>query len=330
MTALRRTDRPLRLRLLLAGLLACALIAGYLVGAGRAAPIGHWRSDEGRTAYLEAYEAAFAEMPDPAEVRDIRTGFGIVRVCRFEGAGPARHPLMVLPGTASGAPVMADNLPSLLEIGDVYAMDLLGEPGRSVQERPLTSDADKAAWLAQVLAALPEEQFHLLGLSIGGWTVTNLALHHPERAASLILLDPVQTFDDIPAGTALRSIPAAFPWMPRSWRDSFSSYTAGGAPVEDVPVARMIEAGMKNYRMVQPSPARITPEQIGTLQMPVLAILAGQSVMHDPPTAERTARASLAEGRIEVLPEASHALNGEHPDEIAALTGEFLAEVEER
>lgn len=326
--SVRRLRRPRRRHLLIALLVVSALGTGYLLGATRAAPIGHWRSTEGRAAYLQAYEVAFSELPAPAETLDIRTDFGVVRVYRFEGTGDAEHPVVLLPGTASGSPVMADNIPSLLEGGDVYAMDLLGEPGRSIQDRPLTSDEDKAAWLHQTLAALPEEQFHVLGLSIGGWTATNLALHHPEHVASLTVLDPVQTFDDIPLGTALRSIPAAFPWMPRSWRDSFNSYTAGGAPVEDVPVARMIEAGMKNYRMAQPSPTRISPERLGTLEVPVLAILAGRSVMHDPATAEETARSALPDAHVEVFPDASHAINGEHPEEIAALVDEFVTEVE--
>lgn len=321
---------PRRRRLLLAGALVCALIAGFAFGSTKAAPVGHWRSAEGRAAYLEAYAAAFSALPQPAETHDVRTDYGVVRVYRFEGSGDSEHPLLLLPGTASGVPVLADNLPSLLEVGDVYAIDLLGEPGRSIQDRPITSDADKAAWLDQTLDALPEERFHVLGLSIGGWTATNLALHRDEHLASLITLDPIQTYDGLPLSTVLRSIPAAFPWMPKSWRDSFNSYTAGGAPVEDAPVARMIESGMQNYRMAQPQPTRITPEQLGTLEVPVLAVIAGRSVMHDPETAAETARSALPDGRVEVFPKASHAINGEYPQEIAALVADFVAEIEAR
>ncbi|APX34642.1 alpha/beta hydrolase [Brachybacterium sp. P6-10-X1] len=326
----RRPRRARRRRIVLVAALAGALLGGYALGSAKAAPIGHWRSTEGRAAYLEAYDTAFADLPEPADTHDVRTDYGVVRVYRFAGDGDAELPLVLLPGTASGMPVLADNLPSLLEVGDVYAMDLLGEPGRSIQDRPITSDADKAAWLHQALEALPEDRFHLLGLSIGGWTATNLALHHDEHLASLITLDAIQTYDDIPLGTVARSIPAAFPWMPKAWRDSFSSYTAGGASVEDVPVATMIESGMQNYRMAQPQPTRITPEQLATLEQPVLAILAGRSVMHDPEEAAATARSTLSDARVEVFPDASHAINGEYPEEIAALVDDFTTEVEAR
>lgn len=73
--------------------------------------------------------------------------------------------------------------------------------------------------------------------------------------------------------TVLRSIPVSFPFMPKRWRDDFNSWTADGAPVEDAPLARLIEAGMANYALKLPQPARIPKEALATLDMPVLAII---------------------------------------------------------
>ena len=290
-------------------------------------PVGHWDSAEGEERFFAAYEKAFESLPDPAESMDIRTDFGIVRVYRFVGTGDA-SPMMLLPGTASSTPIWADNLPSLLEIGDVYTLDLLGEPGRSVQSSPISGPEDEAEWLAQTIAALPEESVNLVGLSLGGWTAAILAIHHPERVRTLTLIDPVNTFDNIPLETVVRAIPATVPWFPRSGRDAFNSYMAGGAPVEDVPVADMIEAGMQHYSMKKPQPSQITEQQLSDLSMPVLAIIAGDSVIHDPPTAVARAKRVLgapagkgagSDSRIiRVYEDASHAVNGEYPDEIAA------------
>ena len=320
----RRPRRRRRLRIAFVVVAVLAVVAAFALRSP--SPVGHWDSAEGQDRYLAAYAEAFQDLPEPAQTRDVRTDYGMVRVYRFEGTGPAEDPMVLLPGTASGAPVLADNLPSLLELGDVYLIDLLGEPGRSIQERPITSAADQAAWLDQTLAAVAEDTVHLVGLSIGGWTAANLALHSPARIETLTLLDPVYVFDDMPLETIVRSIPAAFSWLPKSWRDSFSSYTAGGEPVQDVPVAQMIEAGMQHYRMKLPQPARISPEQLASLEMPVLAFIAGESVMHDPPTATATAEQALTHGTVRVYPEASHAINGEYPEEIAADIQAFLSE----
>jgi pimeloyl-ACP methyl ester carboxylesterase len=310
----------------IAALTVTVLVAGAAVIALRTpSPVGHWDGAEGFDRYLAAYEETFEDLPDPDEVHDVRTDYGVVRVYRFASTredgsdhdGTTEHdtssapvdPLVLLPGRSSGTPVWADNLPSLQDVGDVYAIDLLGEPGLSVQSRPIESDADQAAWLDQTLAQLPEDRFHLVGLSIGGWTAANLATHTTQHVAGLTLLDAPLVFDDLPLGTVLRTIPVAFTWAPRAWRDSFNSYTAGGAPVEDVPVA---------YRLRLPAPARIDEERLTGIDVPVLALIAGRSVMHDPAVAAATATRVMGAEQVHVYDDASHALNGEYPQEIAA------------
>ncbi|OZC72336.1 alpha/beta hydrolase [Rhodococcus sp. 06-462-5] len=287
-------------------------------------PVGHWNSAAGEDRFLAAYDRAFEDLPDPAETLDIRTDYGVVRVYRFEGTGTSTHPLLLLPGRSSATPVWAANLPGLLTIGDVYTVDLLGEPGRSIQERPITSDEDQATWLDQTLAALPTDKVHLVGLSIGGWTAANLALHDSTHLATLTLIDPAQTFADIPWGTAIRALPAAVPWLPKSWRDSFNSYTAGGAEVQDVPVADMIEAGMQGYSLKLPQPTRFAEDRLATLDVPVLAIIAGRSVMHDAQEAVATAERTLPDGTVRLYPDASHAVNGEYPERVRDDIADFV------
>jgi pimeloyl-ACP methyl ester carboxylesterase len=325
----RPTGRPrsrFRRALLVVALIVAAAVLAWLI-LRDTAPVGHFDSVGDKARYLGAYHEAMREMPEPERVLDVRTGYGIVRVYRYagpEGAGE-REPFLLLPGTRSGAPVFADNMPGLLAQRAVYALDLLGEPGMSVQDRPIETHADQARWLHEVLLALPEPGFHLLGLSIGGWTAANLAIHEPEKVASLILVEPVQTFAGLSTELLVRSLSASVSWFPKSWRDNFNSWSAGGAPVEDVPVARMIEAGMSSYTMKLPTPNLIGPERLRALEMPVLAIIAGDSPMHDSGAAARTARENLRHGTVKVYPGASHAINGEQPERIAADIEEFLA-----
>lgn len=293
-------------------------------------PVGHWNSRAGYEAFMADYDQAWLAMPVPDETMDVRTGFGFVRVYWFESTteSPTRYPFVLLPGRSAPSPIWADSMPSLLEVGDVYVLDLLGEPGLSVQEVPIENSADNAEWLGQVLAELPEEKFNLLGLSIGGWTATNMATHLPERVANLLLIDPVYTFGAIPAETAVRAIPAAVPWLPKSWRDSFASYTAGGAPVDDVPVARMIETAMSSYSITLPQPTLIPEEDLASLEMPVLAILAGRSVMHDSREAAEVAERALQNGTVVVYPDASHAVGSEEAVRISREIKAFVAERE--
>lgn len=326
----RRTKRRTAVIALVA---IAALTAGAAIALRTPSPVGHWDGAAGLEKYLEAYDTEFDQFPTPEDTLDVRTDFGIVRVYRFAGTGDAAQddqptaPLVLLPGRSSGSPVWTSNLPHLLPIGDVYALDLLGEPGKSVQERPITSDADQAAWLEQTLAGLSEDRFHLVGMSFGGWSAMNLARHSEEHLASITLLDSPYVFDGLPIGTIIRSIPVSLPWAPQAWSESFSEYTAGGAEVKDLPVARMIEAGMKHYRLKLPMPSRISEEEAADLGIPVLAFIAGRSVMHDPPTAVATAKHTLGDESVKVYPEASHAINGEYPEETAADLAEFIRDL---
>ena len=290
--------------------------------------IGRFTSGAAKERFMAAYDAAMLELPEPDETRDIRTSFGVVRAYYFEGADPNAAPLVLLPGRSSGAPVWADNLPSLLEVRSVWLLDLLGEPGMSIQDRPIDDDEDQAQWLDETLAQLSTTAVHLVGVSIGGWTAMNLATRNSNRIASVSLLDPVFVFADLSFEAILRSIPISLPWAPRSWRDDFNSWTAGGAPVEDVPVADMIEAGMQGYTLKLPAPSRIPERALVDLKVPVLAILAGASPMQTGADAAEFARRYLPAGHVRVYPDASHAINGEYPREIAADIAAFLEEVE--
>ncbi|MDI6105762.1 alpha/beta hydrolase [Actinoplanes sp. NEAU-A12] len=291
------------------------------------APVGYFTSAAGRDRFGSAYAEAMGAMPRPEATLDIRTGYGIVRVYRFAGAEPEKPPLLLLPGWGSASPVWADNLPSLLSLRTVYTVDLLGEPGASVQDRPIETSDDQANWLHETLTALPEPRLVLVGLSIGGWTAMNLAVRRPEKVAGTILLDPVFTFTAISTGAVIRTIPLAVRWAPRSWRDSFNSWTANGAPVEDVPVADMIESGMRDYVRRLPAPDRFSTRQLGEVRAPVLVIFAGATVMHDPVEGARVARESLPQATVLTYEGASHAVNGEAADRIATDAGRFLSTI---
>jgi pimeloyl-ACP methyl ester carboxylesterase len=308
-------------------------VLGALFGAQFicAPSVGHFTSAEGRSAYLDAYARAQAEGLAPDAALDIRTDWGVVRVWRFDNAettADGHHDsVLLLPGTSSGSPMWTDNLPSLTRHHTVYALDLLGEPGLSVQEQPLTDAADVAAWIAQVIEALPGPQ-HVMGHSLGGWMAMNLAVHEPQASASITLLDPVSTFTDLSFEMIARSIPASVPWFPKAWRDDFASWTANGAPVDDVPVAQMIEAGMQHYALAVPAPTRFTDEQLAKVEVPVLVIIAGASVVHNPAEAADAAAKKLTNATVLMYDGASHAINGEEAERIADDVDNFLSGVD--
>ena len=100
------------------------------------------------------------------------------------------------------------------------------------------------------------------------------------------------------------------------------SWISGGAPVDDsVPEAELLGAASVDFVLRAPMPKVFTDEQLRKIDVPVLALIAGRSVIHDAHRAAARARNLLPHGQVELWPEASHAINGEFPDEIAQRAG---------
>ena len=72
----------------------------------------------------------------------------------------------------------------------VYAIDIIGEPGKSSEARPLLAGANYTQWLVDVLDNLGIGKAALAGNSLGGWMSLSLATQFPKRVTALILIAP--------------------------------------------------------------------------------------------------------------------------------------------
>jgi pimeloyl-ACP methyl ester carboxylesterase len=166
-------------------------------------------------------------------------------------------------------------------------------------------------------------------VSSGGWTATNAAIRRPGRISSLMLLDPAMTFAPIPVKAIVASIAMFVPGVPNPVLRRVLSWIAGGAEVDDsLPEAALISAGSTDFMLRTPMPKLFTDDQLRSLEIPVLALIAGRSVMLDAARAAARARNLLPCGQVELWADASHAINGEYPAEIAERACQFWDEVD--
>ncbi|WP_260635102.1 alpha/beta fold hydrolase [Streptomyces angustmyceticus] len=287
--------------------------------------IGAFRDAEAFERFAGVYREAMDALPRPDEQRDVRTASGTVRVYRF-GTGE-RTPLVLMPGRQSCTPLWRANLPALMGSGrPVYAVDGLGEPGCSVQSAPLTSGAAQAAWIDETLGRLGLLRAHVLGVSIGGWLAVQVALHRPGRIASVTVLDPASTFAPLTWKMLVVSLGSVLPGMPEGLRNRLLGWISGGIDHADAHIeGRLIASGMRDFKVAFPPPARPGDGELRTLGTPLLALIAGRSIVHDPHRAASRAR-TLPAATVEVWPGASHAISGEYPERIAERVEAFLRE----
>lgn len=171
-------------------------------------------------------------------------------------------------------------------------------------------------------------QVHLLGVSIGGWLAAQVAIRQPGYLASATLLDPANTFAPLTWKMITVSLGSVLPGMPMAIRHRLLTWISGGArSSETVPEGRLITSAMRDFKVAQPMPQRPARAELEGIHVPVLALIAGRSLVHEAQRAAETAQV-IPGSQVEVWPEASHAINGQYPERIAHRVAEFTHEIE--
>lgn len=133
------------------------------------------------------YDRQVDQLPVLVEPRWVTTSAGRTHLLV---SGPKEAPpLIVLHGMNMNAAAMSVALSQLSAIRRVYAVDIIGMPGKSTGVRPTRKGSGYPLWLSEVVAALGIAYADFLGQSFGGWLVLKLAALMPSRIRRGVLLD---------------------------------------------------------------------------------------------------------------------------------------------
>ena len=177
-------------------------------------------------AYFAKYDALLRRWPVEVEPLDLRGRYGTTHV---NACGPAGAPAIVLMhGGRATSTVWYGVVGALAQAFRVYAIDAIGDAGRSVDDgEPLVGRAGLMRWLDETLDLLGVDSTAIVGHSLGAWTSMQYALHAPGRITRLALLDPTDCLSPTPLGYKLRAIPLFVGRAPDRWRRFFLWETQG-------------------------------------------------------------------------------------------------------
>ncbi|MFD9127496.1 alpha/beta fold hydrolase [Kitasatospora sp. NPDC059571] len=251
--------------------------------------------------FTAAYDAMLARWPEGTAELDVPTPYGTTRV---HALGPADGtPLVLLPGGGATGTVWYAEAAALGARHRVLAVDLPGEPGRSLPGgRPVRTPADLTAWLDALLDGLGADRVHLCGHSYGAWIALAYAVHAPGRVDRLALLDPTGCFAGFRPGYLLRALPLVLRPTPARARAHLARETAGAAAAADAQWQELyaLGAGLGGRPVVGRRP------DTAGLRLPVLVLLAERSGVHDVHRVAENARRALPQAEIATLAGASH------------------------
>ena len=246
----------------------------------------------------------------------------------YDETGPADAP----------AVVFSNSLGATVEMWDAQARALSGRyrvirydtrgHGRSPAVAAPLSVERLAADLGGLIAGLGIDRAHVVGLSLGGMTAQALAIHHPERVASLVLmataphLPPADGWDARAATVETQGLGAIADAVMSRW---FTPAMARSDPATLAHLRRrFLACDPAGYaaccRAIRDMDLRAV---LGRIAASTLVVAGADDPVTTVAMAEDLARAIPGAG-LEVVPEAAHLFVAERPQETNAILEAFL------
>ena len=286
---------------------------------------------EGRARYIAAYDAALAHWPAPHEALHLLTRLGSTHV--IASGPPDAPPLILLPSFAGTALAWRPNIAALIAHYRTYAVDVIGQPGKSLASRRIRGRRDYAGWLADLMDALGVTRAPIVGASFGGFLAVNQALLTPQRVERVVLIGPAGVFVGFSwkAALAMRTGPLRRR-IRRLLGDKRPPNAArvihrGTAPLhpEDAAWRTLMSVTMAESAQVSITAATVfTRAQLRSLRPPTLLLIGEHEQLYAPePTLER-ARARLPGLKGAVIKNADHIAAMAQPSEVNERVLEFL------
>ncbi len=272
-----------------------------------------FKSPKGEAEYMAAYDVMMHYWPMPYESIDIPGYYGCTHLV---ASGPIDAPaLVLLHGGRASLTMWARNVADLSQDYRVYAIDVMGQPSKSVPAQTFKTRDDLIPWFTGVLDALKISRASLVGQSYGGWFTLNYAIHMPERVNKIVLLSPAASFLPLNAQHALRG--ALMFFFPSRWAmKSFKRWETCQENLKnpenlafDHDKVEQMYLGFKYFRCQgEANPDIFSDTDLRSLQAPTLLLLGEQEVIYDPVASVERACKLIPHIEADLIPNASHDL----------------------
>lgn len=267
-----------------------------------------FRSLEGEVDYMAAYGSVLKEWPTGYEELYVRTRLGRTHI--VASGQIDRPPVILLHPSGAASMIWYRNVKPLGERFRVFAVDTIGEPGKSVLDNPIKASNQReqyAEWFADILDGLNISSAHVVGNSFGGFLALNAVITRPERILKTVLISPAASFTQmwswywhfVPAGLVGRLVRwdrillAPIDWI---WN---------GLPQDDkISRLRSITAtrGLQRHGF----PSVFDDSELQRIRKPILLLVGDREVIYDPKRVIEKARRLVDGLEAEIIPNGNH------------------------
>jgi pimeloyl-ACP methyl ester carboxylesterase len=261
-----------------------------------------YKTAAGEQTIMDIYDTVLARWPVPYAGITLPTQHGDTFI--IASGNETAPPLFLLHGSASNATAWIGDVEALSRHFRVFAIDTIGEPGRSAHNRPAWAGPAYADWLKDVLDGLHLEQAAVMGISQGGWTALKFATSYPQCISKLVLLAPGGVMQP-KASFYLLAIPLSL--FGRWGAERTNRIVFGKEPISKE-AQEIMNTIMTHFMARKDFQPLFTDEQLSCLTMPVLIIGGAEDALF--PTQKMAERLTtlLPQLTTLMLPDIGHVL----------------------
>ncbi|MBW1799836.1 MAG: alpha/beta hydrolase [Deltaproteobacteria bacterium] len=300
--------------------------------ANKGAPFNSFlfKRPEDEALYLRAYDAVFSSFHLKPEQIMVSTRFGLTHVNAF---GSKDSPnLVLLHGMGASSTMWAANIEALSRHFRVYALDTIGDLGKSRCEGRLREGRDYAGWLKDTFDGLKLEKAHIAGVSYGGWIAFHFAVHAPERTRKIVSIAPAATFQRIRWSFFIRVLPIFLipvKSIKNHFRTQFIRWLAGISDISVIeadPLWRQYLCGASLARLRPVPPPNIFDDRaLKNITTPTLLLVGEKEVIYHPEKVLDRAGRTMPNIATELVPDGTHMMSWEKKETINAHMIDYLS-----
>ena len=268
-----------------------------------------FRTRDGEAAFLAEYDETMRRWPVSYEEMDVPTRFGMTHVV---ASGPKdARPMVLLHGYMATLTMWAPNIADFCKQYRVYALDVMGQPGKSIPGEPIRTASDYVEWLNATFDALKLGPVLLVGMSYGGWLALTYASARLQRVQKLVLLSPGGLLPMARQFGVRAMLMTLFPtrFMVNSFMRWLGFRDAGGEN-DGRPIFDLMYLGLKHFRVppetLHALPTAVSDDDLRAMRVPVLLLFGDRERIYDPAAALARACRLIPDCRGELVPRSSH------------------------
>lgn len=234
-----------------------------------------YKTKEGKKKCLELYDRQLKKSGAHYEDIYVDTSFGKTHLVRI--GNKARKPLLVFHGGNSTTAYNLILCQFLLDDFDIYAVDIIGHPGKSDEVSLSSRGYSYGEWASEVIDKLGFKKMRCFGGSFGGGVLAKLMCVSPEKVERCVLEVPSGINNAFPISSAKMMIPLIRYIITKN--EDFiiktAIYMTNGEDIIDEDTREILKDSFNNVKTKVAMPSNVDKKRMQNFKSPAF-ILAGE------------------------------------------------------